>query len=139
MVRAGARYRPARIRRGRRGRPGKRHIEEERVMNDRLCRISRWLLALALVLNAAGAGAETKEVRMAKQYGIGYLALMIMSHDHLFEKQAKAAGLGDVKLTLATFTDGTVMNDALLSQSLDIAGGGIGSFVTLWDNTRDTL
>jgi NitT/TauT family transport system substrate-binding protein len=139
MVRAGARYRPARIRRGRRGRPGKRHIEEERVMNDRLCRISRWLLALALVLNAAGAGAETKEVRMAKQYGIGYLALMIMSHDHLFEKQAKAAGLGDVKLTLATFTDGTVMNDALLSQSLDIAGGGIGSFVTLWDKTRDTL
>jgi NitT/TauT family transport system substrate-binding protein len=76
---------------------------------------------------------------MAKQYGIGYLALMVMVHDHLFEKHAKAAGLGGVKLTLATFTDGTVMNDALLSQSLDIAGGGIGAFVTLWDKTRETL
>ena len=108
-------------------------------MRRALFRMSGWLLAAALAFYTAAAVAETSEVRMAKQYGIGYLALMIMAHDHLFEKQAKAAGLGDVKLTLATFTDGTVMNDALLSQNLDIAGGGIGSFVTLWDKTRDTL
>jgi len=102
-------------------------------------RMSRWLLAAVVTLHAATGHAETSEVRMAKQYGIGYLALMIIVHDHLFEKQAKGAGLGEVRLTLATFTDGTVMNDALLSRSLDIAGGGIGSFVTLWDKTRDTL
>lgn len=108
-------------------------------MKDGVCSVSRWLLATALLLHVAAAAAETSEVRMAKQYGIGYLALMVMAHDHLFERQARAAGLGDVKLTLATFTDGTVMNDALLSQSLDIAGGGIGSFITLWDKTRDTL
>lgn len=97
------------------------------------------LLVLAFALHGGRVCAETNEVRMAKQYGIGYLALMVMAHDHLFEKQASKAGLGEVKLTLATFTDGTVMNDALLSQSLDIAGGGIGSFITLWDKTRDTL
>ena len=108
-------------------------------MKTALRRVSRSVIAGAFALHAVVAAAETSEVRMAKQYGIGYLALMIMVHDHLLEKQAKAAGLGDVKLTLATFTDGTVMNDALLSQSLDIAGGGIGAFITLWDKTRGTL
>jgi hypothetical protein len=38
--------------------------------------------------------AEVSTVTIARQYGIGYLALMIMERDKLIEKEAKAAGLG---------------------------------------------
>lgn len=86
-----------------------------------------------------GASAEVKEVRVARQYGIGYLQLMVMAHDKLIEKLAKAHGLGDIKVSWNTFTDGTVMNDAILSGNLDFAGGGIGSFITMWSKTRDNL
>lgn len=104
-----------------------------------LKRITLTALLSAFLIVTTSAAAETNNVRMAKQYGIGYLALMVMTHNKLFQKQAAAAGLGEVKLTLATFTDGTAMNDALLSGSLDIAGGGIGSFITIWDRTRTSL
>lgn len=45
------------------------------------------------------AAAEVGEVRLATAHGIGYLPLIVMEHHKLFEKHAKAAGLGDVKLT----------------------------------------
>lgn len=97
------------------------------------------LLAAALAWWVLPASAEVSELHVARQYGLGYLQLMVMAHDHLIEKQAKAAGLGDLKVTWNTVTDGTVMNDAILSGNLDFASGGIGSFITLWDRTRSSL
>jgi NitT/TauT family transport system substrate-binding protein len=49
----------------------------------------------------------------------------------LIEKHAQAAGLGDPKTTWDTLTDGTVINDGLLSGNIHIAYGGIGTFVVL--------
>jgi len=58
---------------------------------------------LAIGSTAVGsARAEVKELRLAKQYGLGYLPLIIMEEQHLIEKHAKAAGLGDIKVTWAT-------------------------------------
>jgi NitT/TauT family transport system substrate-binding protein len=95
---------------------------------------------LALLLVACGvARAETHELRIAQQYGFSYLQLMYMQHDRLIEKHAQAAGLGDVKVTWAKFAAGNVMNDALLSGSLDIASGGLAPPIILWDKTRDSL
>jgi NitT/TauT family transport system substrate-binding protein len=95
---------------------------------------------LAVLLCACGvARAETNELRIAQQYGFSYLQLMYMQHDRLIEKHAKAAGLGDVKVTWAKFAAGNVMNDALLSGSLDIASGGLAPPIILWDKTRDGL
>lgn len=108
-------------------------------MNLRVSKIIGLATIAALGFSAIVASAETNEVRMAKQYGVGYLPLMIMIHNKLFQKHTEAAGLGNVKLTLGTFTDGTVMNDALLSNNLDIVAGGIGSFIILWDRTRSSL
>jgi NitT/TauT family transport system substrate-binding protein len=62
-----------------------------------------------------------------------------MQHDGLIEKHAKAAGLGEVKVTWAKFAAGNVMNDALLSGSLDIASGGLAPPIILWDKTRGGL
>jgi NitT/TauT family transport system substrate-binding protein len=94
--------------------------------------------AITLLLLASPVRAELAEVKVAKQYGISYLPLMLMEDGNLIEKHAKAAGV-DVKVTWATFAGGNVMNDALLSNSLQIASGGVGPLVTLWSRTRGNL
>ncbi len=99
-----------------------------------------WMLLLAagtLVLGGL-ARAEMSEIKVAQQYGISYLPLMIMEEQKLIEKHAKAAGL-DVKVGWAKFAGGNVMNDALLSNSLQFASGGVGPLVTLWARTRGNL
>jgi NitT/TauT family transport system substrate-binding protein len=94
---------------------------------------------IALCVACGLARADTKELRVAQQYGFSYLQLMYMQHDGLIEKHARAAGLGDVKVTWAKFAAGNVMNDALLSGSLDIASGGLAPPIILWDKTRGGL
>lgn len=96
------------------------------------------LCTAALLASPALARAELGEIAVAKQYGISYLPLMLMEDGSLIEKHAKAAGI-DVKVTWATFAGGNVMNDALLSNSLQIASGGVGPLVTLWSRTRGNL
>jgi NitT/TauT family transport system substrate-binding protein len=63
---------------------------------------------------------------------------MIMEDQKLIEKHAKAAGL-DVKVGWAKFAGGNVMNDALLSNSLQFASGGVGPLLTLWSRTKGNL
>ena len=84
------------------------------------------------------ARAEMSELKVAKQYGISYLPLMIMEDQKLIEKAAKAEGI-DVSVDWAKFAGGNVMNDALLSNSLQFASGGVGPLVTLWAKTRGNL
>lgn len=84
------------------------------------------------------ASAETGELRVAKQYGLGYLQMMLMEEQKLVEKHAKAAGLGDLKVTWATFRSSDVMNDALLSGNLDFACLGTNGLATIWAKTRGT-
>lgn len=80
--------------------------------------------------------AEVKEVRLAKQYGLPYLPLIIMEENKLIEKHAKAAGLGDVKVIWATLGSGAAMNDALLSGSVDFISGGVAPLITIWAKTK---
>ena len=40
-----------------------------------------------------------RNLRAAKQYGLGYVQFMIMEDMKLVEKHAKAAGLGDIEVT----------------------------------------
>lgn len=85
------------------------------------------------------ARAETDTVNIAQQYGISYLPLMVMQENKLLEKEAKAAGLGDITVRWTKFAGGNVMNDALLSGDLQFASGGVGPFVTLWSKTRNNI
>lgn len=96
------------------------------------------LLAATLIALPAIAWAELSEIKVAKQYGISYLPLMLMEDGKLIEKHAKAAGV-DVTVTWATFAGGNVMNDALLSDSLQFASGGVGPLIILWSRTRANL
>ena len=100
-----------------------------------LCRALGAGLVLAL---STAALAEMAEIKVAQQYGISYLPLMIMEEQKLIEKQAKANGV-EVTVGWAKFAGGNVMNDALLSGSLQFASGGVGPLVTMWARTRGNL
>jgi NitT/TauT family transport system substrate-binding protein len=104
-------------------------------MGTLLARLGLFAAAALLSLTARG---ELAEIKVAQQYGIGYLPLMIMEEQKLIEKHAKAAGL-DVKVGWAKFAGGNVMNDALLSNSLQFASGGVGPLITIWSRTRGNL
>ncbi|MFC7397986.1 ABC transporter substrate-binding protein [Chelatococcus sp. GCM10030263] len=91
---------------------------------------------LAMVFAAGTAAAEADKLRIAKQYGLGYVQLMIMEEQKLIEKHAKAAGLGDITVEWSTFRSSDVMNDALISGNLDFASLGPTGIITIWSKTR---
>jgi NitT/TauT family transport system substrate-binding protein len=108
-------------------------------------RTSAALLALAAIgllgamAEAPASAQETKELRIAKQFGISYLPITVMEERKLIEKHAKAAGLGDIKVEWSRLSAGAPMNDALISGSLDMASGGVGPLVTIWARTKGNM
>jgi NitT/TauT family transport system substrate-binding protein len=80
--------------------------------------------------------AKQSEFRIAKQYGLSYLPLIVLEEQKLIEKNAKKAGLGDIKILWVTFGGGASANDALLSNSVDLISNGAAPFLRLWDKTK---
>jgi len=102
--------------------------------------ILRYAAAVACAAVMGGAvHAETSEVTLARQFGIGYLPLAVMNVQGLVEKQLKEAGLNDTKVTWSRFGSGSAANDALLSGQLNFAAGGTGPAIILWDRTRNNV
>jgi NitT/TauT family transport system substrate-binding protein len=96
-------------------------------------------LALVVALAFPGnARAEANRLSIAKQFGVAYLQFMVMEDQKLIEKHAKAAGLGDVTTEWPTFRSSDVMNDALLSGSVDFVCLGIPGIITIWSKTNGT-
>jgi len=94
---------------------------------------------LAVSLAAAlAAPARAQEVRIARQFSMGYLQFNVMEHEKLLEKNAAALGLKDVKINWAIFNGPDAMNNALISDSVDIVAGGVPGLLTLWNRTRGT-
>src|SRR5215469_14523254 len=102
--------------------------------------LRRGLLGFAVAAIAAlfpfAPRAEVSEVRIAQQFGISYLPLTVMKHEHLLEQAAAKAGLGDIKVVWAQLAAGNAMNEALLSGNLDFPSGGVGPLLTIWSKTR---
>ena len=94
-------------------------------------------LAAALALPQS-ARAEATSLRVAKQFGVAYMQFMIMEDQKMIEKQAKAAGLGDITVEFNQFRSSDVMNDALLSGSVDFVSLGIPGIITIWSKTKGT-
>ncbi len=92
--------------------------------------------AILLFTLTTTARAEVSEVRVAMIYGMAYLPLQVMQAQRLIENNAKDAGIPDLNVTWSTLGGGQVMNDALLSGSVDFASGGVTPFVTLWAKTK---
>ncbi len=107
-----------------------------------MCQFKLWFTAIVVAagtLFSPAANAEQNELRIAKQYGLGYLTLMVMEDQQLVEKAAKAAGMPDLKVSWNTFRSSDVMNDALLSGSVDFVCLGITGIGTIWARTRGNI
>lgn len=104
---------------------------------------TRAAAALATLACAALASAplhaEVKEVRIAKGFGIGYLPLIVMENEQLFEKHAKAAGLPDSAAKWLVIDGGTTQAQLLIGGNLEVSSGGLGPLVTIWARTKGNL
>ncbi|MDR2341678.1 MAG: ABC transporter substrate-binding protein [Campylobacteraceae bacterium] len=83
--------------------------------------------------------AEKSELKIAKQYGLSYLPLIVAEEHKLVEKHAKSLGLENVKVSWITLSGGATANDALLSGSVDLVSGGVAPLIRLWDKTKGKI
>jgi len=107
-----------------------------------VCKIaaSAAMLAIAGVsLPATAVAQETNQVRFAQQFGLLYLPMHVVVDKKLVQGCAMKAGLGDITVTMHRFSGGAAVNQALLSDSVDFAAGGIGPLLKLWDKTKGRL
>ena len=97
--------------------------------------------ALALACGGSGAFAQVKEVneiRIAQQFGLAFLPLMVVEHDKLIEKHGQRVGLPALKGVFTRLASTQGLNDALISGQIDLAPNGPPSLLTLWSRTRGT-
>ena len=103
--------------------------------------LRRHLIGAAVPLAAAlrrPARAAVPEIRFARQFSMGYLQFNVMERHKLLEKHAAALGVPEVKVSWITFNGPDAMNNALISDSVDIVSGGVPGLLTLWGRTRGT-
>ena len=110
-----------------------------------MIRRSRGILVAAALFAAVLAGmpaspaaAQVPEIRLARQFSMGYLQFNVMEHQQLIEKHARALGIPEVKVSWLTFNGPAAVNDALLSGQIDIAAGGTPGLLLLWSKTKGT-
>ncbi len=90
------------------------------------------------LLAGSPARAEQSELRVAKQYGLGYLQMMVLEDRGWVEAQARKDGLGEVKVTWSTFRSSDVMNDAIISGNVDFVSLGVPGLAVIWSKTQGT-
>jgi NitT/TauT family transport system substrate-binding protein len=95
---------------------------------------------LTMVAGCGGQASSGTEIRIPLGAGgVGFLPLFVMRERQLVEKHAAAAGLADVSVRWIDLGGPAVMNDALLSGSVDFIAAGPPAFITLWDRTRGSV
>jgi NitT/TauT family transport system substrate-binding protein len=102
--------------------------------------IRRLIVAVALCgLVSSQARAEVGEIRIAQQFGLGFLPMMILQRDGNVQKHAAAAGIPDLKVDWVKLGGPSAINDGLISGNIHFAALGVSSVVALWDRTRGRL
>lgn len=92
-------------------------------------------VAAAVSLALPSLGQAEGKIRVAEQFGVVYLLLNVAQDQKLIEKHGKKLGV-DVDVDWVKLSGGSVVNDALLSGSIDVAGAGVGPLLTIWDRTK---
>jgi NitT/TauT family transport system substrate-binding protein len=85
--------------------------------------------------SSGSSGAATLRIPLGAG-GVGFLPLLVMKERALIEKHAAALGIDKVEVRWIDLGGPAVMNDALLSGSVDFIAAGPPAFITLWDRTR---
>ena len=98
----------------------------------RFSKVAAVLAALSLMASAP-AHAEGK-IRIAEQFGVVYLLLNVAQDQKLIEKHGRKQGVA-IDVDWIKLSGGAATNDALLSNSVDVVGAGLGPLFTVWDRT----
>ena len=98
---------------------------------------------LALGLASVGSpvlaqGKEVSEVRIAQQFGLAFLPLMVMDYGKLIEKHGQRLGLPGLKSVFTRISSTQGLNDALIAGQVDFVANGAPSVLTLWSRTLGT-
>lgn len=98
------------------------------------------LAALCVLLAGCGGSGDALVVRIPTGAGgVGFLPLLMMREHGLIERHAAEAGLEGLSVEWLDLGGPSVMNDALISRSVDFIIAGPPGFITLWDRTRTSL
>ena len=100
--------------------------------------MKRLFLLATLACIPFAAQADVPEVRIARQFSMGYLQFNVIEHEQLIQKHAARLGIPEVKVSSFRFNGPAAMNDALLSDTVDIVGGSPHGMFTLWAKTQGT-
>lgn len=92
------------------------------------------LAATCLALHPAAAQVP---VKIGIGFGTGFLPTFIADELDLVEKHAKAAGL-DVAVNYTRFSGSAAMQDAVLSNSIDMGVYGVAAMLIAWDKAKGT-
>jgi len=105
----------------------------------RFAALSRALFGASMLLGTiTAASAQVPEIRLARQFSMGYLQLNVMEHQQLIEKHAKELGIPQVKVEWFTFNGPTAVNEALISGNIDVGSGGVPGLLILWSKSKGT-
>ena len=88
--------------------------------------------AAFLSISGAPSQAETDHVRVGTQFGLNYLPLFVMEHERLWERHANASGV-PLRVEYARMGGGATLNDALLSDTVQVVAGGTVPMLLMWD------
>lgn len=98
------------------------------------------LLFICTILAGCGGGAGDNTVTIPLGAGgVGFLPLHMMREHGLIEAEAATLGIEDLEVRWLDLGGPSIMNDALLSGSVDFITAGPPAFLTLWDRTRGSL
>lgn len=94
------------------------------------------LVLAALACLVVPARAETTKVRLAVQFGLIYLPVVIAQEEGLFVREAKALGLPALDVDIARLSGSNAMTDAVLSGSIDLGAFGTPGLLIAWEKSR---
>ncbi|SNB70859.1 NitT/TauT family transport system substrate-binding protein [Arboricoccus pini] len=97
------------------------------------------LFPALLLSQIVAAAAETNRLRIAQQFGIGYLPLIVAKEQKLIEKHAVSLGLPATEVTWLQMSGAAAMNDSLISGGLDFATAGVAPAILTRDKTRGRM
>ena len=97
---------------------------------------SALVFGFTALFGAMSARAEIAEVRIGIQYGLAFLPITLAQDQGFYAAQAKKAGLGDLKVTIHHISGSPALNDAMLSESIEIGAYGTPGMLIIWDKTR---
>ena len=83
-------------------------------------------------------GAAAARVRIARQYSLPYLPMMVMERQRLIEKHGAALGVPSLRAEWTTLGGTSALTDRLLGGELDFIVPGAPALATLWDKTVGT-